>query len=146
MFVTVRSTSLYSSNMPHLRLLGVGSTGISRFFMTAQPSTNSAGLQQAPSSRAGCAIWGHSHHPVSVTHLSEASPTCIHPLAKRLIMKALLRSASSKVKLLSSNHLFKLVLFILSSSNYQWLCLSLAFLFHCELETTISISFSLSLT
>ena len=146
MFVTVRSTSLYSSNMPHLRLLGVGSTGISRLFVTAQPSTNSAGLQQAPSSRAGCTIRGHSHHPVSVTHLSEASPTCIHPPAKRLIMKALLRSASSKVKLLSSNHLFKLVLFILSSSNYQWLCLSLAFLFHCELETTISISFSLSLT
>lgn len=40
----------------------------------------------------------------------------------------------------SSNHLFKLALFILSSSNYQWLCLSLAFLFHCDLETTRSIS------
>lgn len=37
----------------------------------------------------------------------------------------------------------KLVLFILASSNYQWPCLSLVFLFHFELETTISISIPL---
>lgn len=52
-----------------LEIAGMRSAGISRFFMTAQPTTNSTSLQQAPTSRAGCAIWGHCHRPVSVTHV-----------------------------------------------------------------------------
>lgn len=123
-----------------LQIAGGGKHRDQQIFHDSTIQHKLTSLQQAPSSRAGCAIWGHSHHRVSVTHLSEVSATCIHPLAKRLIMKALPKSASSKDKLPSSNHLFKLALFILSSNNYQWLCLSLASLFHCDLETTRSIS------
>lgn len=62
-----------------LETAGLGSSGISRFFMTAQPSTNSTSLQQAPSSRDGCATWGHSQHPVSVTYLNWVPPVyCWH--------------------------------------------------------------------
>lgn len=71
--------------------------------------------------------------PPVYTHWQKGSPWKLSP-----------NLHPAKVKLLSSNHLFKLALVILSSSNFQWLCLSLAFLLHCELETTTSISVLLS--